>query len=92
MPSWTLRVLLGSVGSSSKTTQSVEDGIPSEDRGNEIERDFSTRFLSVVSVISVVQFFDLLNHPEPDQKGRGRSDWIDPALVFLQLKLEPIRV
>ena len=33
MPSWTLRVL--SDGCRTKTTQSVEDGIPTEDRGNE---------------------------------------------------------
>jgi hypothetical protein len=35
MPSWTLRVLFRAASPGQKTTQSVEDGIPTEDRGNE---------------------------------------------------------
>jgi hypothetical protein len=35
MPSWTLRVLFRAATTHQKTTQSVQDGIPTEDRGNE---------------------------------------------------------
>jgi hypothetical protein len=35
MPSWTLRVLFRAVSPGQKATRSVEDGIPTEDRGNE---------------------------------------------------------
>jgi hypothetical protein len=35
MPSGTLGVLFQSAWQGSKTTRSVEDGIPTEDRGNE---------------------------------------------------------
>jgi hypothetical protein len=35
MPSRTLRVLFGSAWPWARTTRSVEDGIPTEDRGNE---------------------------------------------------------
>jgi hypothetical protein len=35
MPSWTLRVRFRAATPDEKTTQSVEDGIPTEDRGNE---------------------------------------------------------
>jgi hypothetical protein len=35
MPSWTLRVLFRAAWPGLQTTQSVEDGIPTEDRWNE---------------------------------------------------------
>jgi hypothetical protein len=35
MQSWTLRVLFQATWHGLKTTQSVEDGIPTEDRGKE---------------------------------------------------------
>jgi hypothetical protein len=35
MPTWTLRVLFRAATPDEMTTQSVEDGIPTEDCGNE---------------------------------------------------------
>jgi hypothetical protein len=42
MSSWTLRVLFRAASSGQMTTQSVEDGVPAEDGGNEWETDIFT--------------------------------------------------